>query len=251
MNRQQTEQLLAKIRGRVAAFHDTTGTKREFRAEAGTAGAPSSIYLYDYIGGWDGVSAKDMVATLAELSGDVDLHINSGGGDIFEGVAIYTALGSYSRGTVRSYIDGIAASAASFVALAGSEVIVEAPATMMIHDGWGFTIGNEQDHLDAAGVLGKLSGTIAEMYAKKAGGTAEEWRTKMRAETWYTAAEAVADGLADRIAGQDAAAPANAFDLSVFNYAGRALAAAPVIYNEAQPFDVDALRDALKGAFQS
>lgn len=243
MNKAHQRTLLASIRERAQMFHRETGLPKGFRAEA-TDGGATAVYLYDYIGGWDGITAKDVVSTLAGISGDVELHINSGGGDIFEGTAIFNALKNH-KGKITSYVDGIAASAASFVALAGSEVVIEDNGTMMVHDGWGFTIGNEEDHLEAAGVLGKLSNTIAKMYADKTGDTQDYWRGVMRAETWYDADEAVAAKLADRKAGGQTAA--NAFDLSIFNYAGRAAAPAPANTKQTQTISVEGLRNALIG----
>lgn len=226
MNKHRQQELLAAVRSRVQMFHRDSGTPKGFRAERVANTNVTEVYLYDYIGGWDGITARDMVETFGALSGDVDLHINSGGGDIFEGMAIFNVIKNYSGGRVVSIVDGVAASAASFIALAADEVVIEDNGTMMVHDGWGFTIGNEQDHLDAAGVLGKLSNTIAKMYADKTGGSVEELREVMRAETWYDADEAVAAGLADRKMSGNVNA-ANAFDLSIFNYAGRSAAPKP------------------------
>lgn len=247
---------MASIRDRVQMFHSSTSTERGFRFANSADGLTTDVYVYDYIGGWDGVLAKDVVAALSKTSNPVNLHINSGGGDIFEGVAIHNAFKNHAAG-VTTYVDGIAASAASFIAMAGEKVIMEPNATLMIHDGMGLTMGNEQDHIDAAAILGQLSNTIAEMYTAKAGSTTADWRKKMRVETWYTAAEAVTSGLADEIAGSNGAAPSNSFDLSIFNYAGREAAPAPVPVNTATPapvntappLDMDGLRNALKGAF--
>lgn len=246
MNRHRAERLLNDIRSRVQMFYKSTGAQRGFRAEANNNGSPSSVYLYNTIGGFEGTSAKDVVDTLAELEGPLDLHINSGGGDIFEGVAIHNAFKNYP-GKVTSYVDGVAASAASFVALAGEEVVVEKNATMMIHDGQGMVIGNEDDLREAADVLGMLSNTIAEMYAEKMGLEVEEVRTLMKAETWFTAQEAVDKKLADRINGDSPAPeePTNKLDLSIFNYKST-----PTTRKDNPPaFDVDGLRDALKGVF--
>lgn len=242
MNRHRQQELLAAVRSRVQMFHRDTGAPKGFRAETTSSG--TSVYLYDYIGGWDGITAKDVVSTVAGIRGDVDLHINSGGGDIFEGTAIYNAFKNHN-GRITTYVDGLAASAASFIAMVGDEVIVEDNATMMIHDGWGFTIGDEQDHLDAAGVLGKLSDTIAGMYAQKAGGTKDEWRKLMRQEVWYNADEAIAAKLADRKA--SGTAVENRFDLSIFNYAGRNSAPDPVATPETSA--VEGFYDLLKGVF--
>lgn len=159
----------------------------------------TAIYLYEEIGGWFGIGATDFVAELnAITTTNIDLHINSGGGSIFDGVAIMTALARHSA-EITVYVDGIAASAASFIAMAGDRIVMEPAATMMIHDGLGSTLGNEADHLKSAAILGKLSDTIASVYARRAGGDLATWRETMRAETWYNAEEAVAAGLADEV----------------------------------------------------
>ncbi len=214
MNKQRVESLLGSIRGRIenlagasiAAGHQ--GLKVSNEAEG-----PRSIYVYDRIGGWDGVMAKDVVLALAG-AGDVVVHVNSPGGDIFEGAAIHNALKNHA-GNVEVRIDGSAASAASFIAMAADTVVIEANATMMIHEGSALCVGSAQDMRDAADVLDLLSDTIAAMYAAKAGGTAAEWRTKMQAETWYNADQALTAGLVDSIGAAGRAD--NALDLSIFD----------------------------------
>jgi ATP-dependent protease ClpP protease subunit len=195
-------------------------------AEAADDGSGATqIYLYDYIGGWDGVKAADVALMLAGLTGPVDLHINSGGGSIFEGVAIYNQLVAYDRakGAVTTYIDSLAASAASFIALAGREVVCEATATLMTHDGQGGAIGTADMLREVADLLDMLSNTIAGIYAKKTGTSAAEWRETMRdGDTWYTAAAALAAGLVDRVANGDDPEPdegdaSNVLDLGIFN----------------------------------
>lgn len=211
MNKQRVEQLLGSIRTRVENLAGAPAQKRELKPT--NEDGATAIYVYDRIGGWDGVFAKDVVAALNGV-GDVVVHINSPGGDVFEAAAIHNALRNH-KGTVTVRIDGNAASAASFIAMAGDHVVVEANATMMIHEGSALCVGNAQDMRDAADVLDLLSDVIAEMYAAKAGGTAASWRTKMRAETWFNAKEALAAGLVDEVA--SAGKADNALDLSIFN----------------------------------
>lgn len=166
-------------------------------------GDRAELFIYGVIGDdWDpdDVTAAAFTRALRGITAPViDLHINSPGGAIFDGVAIYSALLNHPA-TVDVHIDGIAASAASFVAMAGDTIAIEKPAKMMIHDGSGLTIGTAKDHQDMADLLNELSDTIAGIYAKRAGGSVEEWRDRMRAETWYAADQAVAAGLADRVA---------------------------------------------------
>lgn len=237
----------------------------------------TQVYLYDYIGGWDGVKAADVVMMLAGLSGPIDLHINSGGGSIFEGTAIYNAFLNYdkTKGAVTTYIDGIAASAASFIALAGREVVCEATATLMVHDGSGGAIGTADMLREVADLLDMLSNTIAAVYGKKTGKPAAEWREIMQdGDTWFNADAAMEAGLVDRIANaapdtdedeEPDEDPDNFLDLGIFNSwadkstvpvspapAGQpAQTTDPVApaadKNETAAIDVEGLRNALKG----
>jgi ATP-dependent protease ClpP protease subunit len=160
----------------------------------------AEVFIYEEIGMW-GVSAKDFVAELRGLKADqIELHINSNGGAVFDGVAIYNALINHPARIV-SIVDGIAASAASFIAMAGEEIEIEKTGRMMIHEASGVAMGNAADLRELADLLDGLSDTIAEIYADRAGGTVQEWRDRMLATTWYTASEAVEAGLANRVAG--------------------------------------------------
>jgi ATP-dependent protease ClpP protease subunit len=164
-----------------------------------TADDRTEVFIYDAISEW-GVNAGDFVRDLRAITTpSIDLHLNSPGGLVFDGIAIFTALRNHPA-TVTSYVDGIAASAASFVAMAGDDIVMEKPAKMMIHDAQGVTIGGPQAHREMLDLLDELSDTIAEVYADRAGGTVADWRAAMRRETWYSAAQAVKAGLADRIA---------------------------------------------------
>lgn len=152
------------------------------------------------IGGWWGdVDAQTMIHELRDLDADeIRLNINSGGGSIFDGIAILNALRQHPA-KVTANVLGLAASAASFIACGVDEVAMAENSTMMIHDGSGVVVGNAQDMHEMADLLDKLSDNIASIYAAKAGGTTESWRATMRTDTWYTAEEAVDAGLADRV----------------------------------------------------
>ena len=162
----------------------------------------AEVFIYGAISDWYGdVNAADFVQALAQISApSIDLRVNSPGGLVFDAVAIYTALREHSaRVDVR--IDGIAASAASFIAQAGDTIAIAKPARMMIHDAQGFTIGGPAEHRDMLELLDDLSDMIAEIYADRAGGTVADWREPMKATTWYSSAAAVEAGLADTVAG--------------------------------------------------
>lgn len=180
---------------------------KQFRAEI-TADGDTELYIYDVIdswGGYWGISAQDVVAAL-QGAGSVTVHINSPGGEVFEALAIYATFRAHT-GKVTMRVEGWAASAASMVAMAGNEVVMEPNAMLMIHDAWSYAFGNAADLRQEADVLDKTSQNIATMYQAKAGGTADEWRAAMKAETWYTADEALAAGLADTINAVEADAP--------------------------------------------
>lgn len=176
---------------------------------ADTADGPArtKVYLYGEIGGWwDGIDANQFVRDLDAIDTGIDLHINSGGGSVFDGIAIYAALRNHAPG-VKTRVDSLAASAASFIAMAGDPIEIEKPGRMMIHDAQGLALGNAGDLRTMADLLDELSGTIAEIYADRAGGTPADWRDAMLTDNgmgrWYTASQAVEAGLADSIVGAD------------------------------------------------
>lgn len=162
------------------------------------------VDIYEEIGGW-GVTAGEFVEQLRSVATPtIDLHINSPGGSVFDGVAIYNALSQHPA-TVNGYVDGLAASAASFIAQACDSITMNPGSMMMVHDAIGMTWGNALDHTTMAGLLTQVSDSIADLYAKRAGGTAADWRAVMENNggegKWYTAREAVDAGLADKVAG--------------------------------------------------
>ncbi|NUR09339.1 MAG: hypothetical protein HOQ45_20340 [Nocardioidaceae bacterium] len=169
----------------------------------GESRSSADVYVFESIGGWFGVTADDFVRDVAGLDVDhIDLHLNSPGGEAFEGIAIANVLRQHRAG-VTVWVDGIAASAASVIAMAGDEVVMGIGAQLMIHDASMVTMGNAEELRKDADVVSKASDSIAAAYAAKAGGTAAEWRAVMQAESWYTGPEAVAAGLADRLATAD------------------------------------------------
>lgn len=201
-------------------------------AQTGTA----EVDIYDEIGYW-GVTAADFLNDLRQVTAQqITVRLNSPGGEIFDGLAIANSLAAHPA-TVTVQVDSLAASIASVIAVAGGDRVVMMPhSQMMIHDGSGLAIGNAADMREMAELLDAQSNNIAAVYASKAGGSVEDWRAVMVAETWYTAEEAVVAGLADEVAelpgrrtnDGEAATPKNSWDLSLFRYAGRAAAPAPV-----------------------
>lgn len=198
---------LVALAGRARAYapRPTARTSGSWYRIDNAAGDETPIYLYDAIGDF-GVTASDFVAALGQVNTkSIALHINSPGGSVFDGIAIHAALVNHPA-TVNTVVDGVAASAASFIAMAGDTRGIEKPATMMIHDAAGLVLGNAADMRQMADLLDQMSDTIAGIYADRAGGTVASWRGAMQNETWYTSAQAVAAGLADHVR-NDTAAP--------------------------------------------
>ncbi len=212
------------------------------------ADGPTRIDIFDEIG-FLACSAQDFTRDLAAIDGDIELHISSPGGDIYDGLTIYAQLMQRS-GTVAVIVDGLAASAASFIAQAASPGLLSmAPhSEMMIHDGYALTIGSAADMREMADRLDKASDNIAGIYADRTGKPANFWRDEMRREAWYSDSEAVGVGLADKILGQD---PKDSWDLSVLRNIEMPKSAL-ITPDDSTPVlgqaDLDWLVDALKGA---
>lgn len=195
----------------------------------------AEVRIYDEIGGWFGVTASDFVKELNDANTDdieaFEVHINSPGGDVFDGVAIHSALKQLGKDKpVKVIVDSLAASAASFIAQAGTEIVMMRNATMMIHDAAGMVWGTADSMRKQAEVLDRVSDNIADIYSQGNETTAEDWRSFMREEVWYSGPEAVEAGLAHSVMQDDdeeAEEKAKNWNLSVFNYAGRAAAPAP------------------------
>lgn len=171
-----------------------------------SAAAPAELMIYGPIGGsmWDGgISASDVAAVLREAGpGPIDVRLNSPGGDVFQGVAIHTLLARHA-GTITMHVDGLAASAASFIMLAGDRIRMARNAMVMIHDGMTGSYGNAATLRRAADLLDKVSVSIADMYAERAGEDPEHWRGLMTVNaedgTWFTGQEAYDAGLVDEL----------------------------------------------------
>lgn len=154
----------------------------------------------DSIFGNEGFRSSEVVRALAAYGdGPLTIRINSYGGEVFEGVAIYNALCAHA-GEIDIYIDGVAASAASLIAMAGDNVYVRPGAQIMIHNPHGGTVGDSSDHATAAAALEKIEEQAAAIYAEATGMDVEEIRSLMEAETWLTADEAVSFGFATALA---------------------------------------------------
>jgi ATP-dependent Clp endopeptidase proteolytic subunit ClpP len=172
--------------------------KSWYMIRARTSG--TEVLIYDEIGAY-GVTAKGFLAELGALPNDaaIDLRLNSPGGSVFDAVAIYNALRRH-LGEVTVWIDGIAASAASYIAMAGDTIVMPENAFLMIHDPSGLVMGTAEDMRSTAEALDKVKVSLIQGYATKSGKPDEEIAALMAAETWLDATEALDLGLIDRIA---------------------------------------------------
>ena len=166
----------------------------------------NEIFIYDIIVGseaeaewWGGVSPEAFAKALQGMSGPVSVRINSPGGDAFGGRAIAQMMREYG-GEIVAHIDGVAASAASIIAMAATRSVMAPGSLLMIHNAWMITMGDAADLRSQADVLEKIDQLAAETYAAKGNADAAHYRELMQAETWFTPAEAVAEGLVDEAA---------------------------------------------------
>ena len=158
-----------------------------------------SISIYEQIGqSWDGsgMTAARMSGILRSIgASDVVVNINSPGGDFFEGVAIYNLLRQH-KAKVTVQVMGLAASAASVIAMAGDEILMGDGAFLMIHNAWAVAIGNRHDMIAAAEQLAPFDAAMADVYAARSGQSVKKASAMMDAETWIGASQAVKDGFA-------------------------------------------------------
>ncbi len=186
------------------------------------------LLIYGEIG--SEVAAADVVKQLSASKAKlVNVRINSGGGSAFDGMAIYTALKAWP-GEVHTHVDGLAASAASVIAMAGDVVNISSAGTLMIHSASAGLQGNASDLSKQIDVLNKLDGQMASIYASRTGADRESVLELMAAETWFNAEEAVEAGLADNVVGAiEVAACANLEAYGYRNAPAELLSVAPQI----------------------
>lgn len=179
--------------------------------------AEATVYIYDEIS-WFGINAEQFIKDLNDITAKtVHIRMNSPGGSVFDGTAVFNAIKQHKSKTV-THIDGLAASISSVIALASDEVRMSENAFLMIHDPWSIVIGNADTMREEADLLDKVGGVIAKTYIDKTGKDAAEIKAMMTAETWMTADEAKENGFIDTIDKEekDEKAKATLFDLSVF-----------------------------------
>lgn len=160
----------------------------------------NELIIEGVIGAWGDVSSAMVRDNLKGMSGDVTVHVNSVGGDVFDGLGIYNQLKRH-EGKVTIVVDGLAASAASFIAMAGDEIVMGEGAQMMIHSPWTITIGNSADHAAAIKTLDSANESLLGIYLNR-NDDREQVAQWLADETWFTAEEAIAAGFADREEGK-------------------------------------------------
>ncbi|WP_144461783.1 head maturation protease, ClpP-related [Siminovitchia fortis] len=171
----------------------------QFKAETNADESTTKITIYGDIGDywWDSTSAADVERALKNVnSNEIQVHINSPGGDAFDGIAIYNQLKSHSAKII-VHIDGLAASAASVIAMAGDEIIMNTGSMLMIHEASILTWGTKKELKSALNALEGLDKSLADIYMTRFKGERSEIETFIENETWFTVDEAIAVGLAD------------------------------------------------------
>lgn len=172
--------------------------KTWYSVKALTASGAAEISIYDEIG-FLGVTAKDFITDLKAISAkDITLFINSPGGSVFDGLAIYNAIRQHPA-NVTVKVMGVAASAASFIAMAGDKIVMPENAFLMVHNPMGGVFGNAQEMRDWADTLDKIAASLIGIYVSRTGKSEDEIKSLLDAETWLTASEAVEMGFADEV----------------------------------------------------
>lgn len=181
----------------------------------------ATLYIYDVIDPFWGVSAEALAREIDALDVEtINVRLNSPGGDVFDGFAIFNAL-DRSKARVVAHVDGMAASVASIIMLAADEVVMAANSFVMIHNPWMIAIGDVEELTRRIRMLEKLTDEGVKLYARETENSETQIREWMSAETWFDAEEAVEAGFADRI-GEESAEPVQArvaarFDFSKFH----------------------------------
>jgi len=179
---------------------DNSGVEKLFNVvEPTNEGGATDLYIYDIIDQFWGVSATMVIEALQNVQkgSPLNVRLNSPGGSVFEARAILSALRNH--GKFNTYVDGIAASAASWIATAGNSVTMSKGSFLMIHQSWGAAYGNAQEMRATADLLDKIDGTIIDDYAARTGQDRKQLTQWLQDETWFTADEAKEANFADLV----------------------------------------------------
>ena len=187
--------------------------KKWFNIQGKATDAVAEVYIFDEIGAY-GITAQDFISEMKEYKDTpVNLRINCIGGDVFDGMAMYNIIKKREAKTT-AYIEGIAASMGSVIALAADEVVMAENSLFMIHNAWGGAMGEAEDMRKTASVLEKISGEIASIYKRKTRLSLDRITDMMDEETWLNAEEAYELGFVDTIS--DSIKVAAKYDVSKF-----------------------------------
>lgn len=218
-----------KMRQLLQLIVENKDRKKEFRAESTDSG--NVIWMHDVIDPWFGVTAIDVGKALEGFGGqDVDVYLNSPGGDVFEGRAIQTRLKAYA-GNVTVHIDGLAASAATTVALGADRRIIADGAFFMVHNSWTLGFGDRHELQKTAGLLAQIDDAIGRDYAVATGADHDQITQWMDDESWFSAADALKHGFVHEVfTGDDtkAAENRNAWNLAAYKNVPQALLDKPI-----------------------
>lgn len=204
------------IRNRIRQYLDSHNPGR---MQAKQDGNITNIDLYGEIGMW-GINASDFRRSLKD-AGDINLRVNSPGGDVFDGIAIYNDLIDH-KGKVTVTVSGLAASAASIIAMAGDEIRIAESAFIMIHNAWGLVVGNRHDMREMADVLDGIDKALARIYAQRTSVGIRTVTQMMDDETWINGKDAVEQGFADALSSTEKDAKAS-WNLGAFQHAPKEL----------------------------
>lgn len=203
--------------------------KGEFRSEADAGAESATLYLYDMIVDtddeaewWGGVSPQAFVSALNAIEAPtIHLRVNSPGGSVFAARAIEQAIREH-KSQVIVHVDGLAASAASFLIMAADRIEMAPGSFLMIHKAWTIAWGNEDEMIKTAGLLKQIDGSLVKTYAARSGQPDDDIAAMMADETWIEAGRAVELGFADSVAeGDKPKALAGAWDLTAYQHAPR------------------------------
>ena len=187
-----------------AASSRRGGTSKGWYTVQAVSQTEAEITIFDSIG-VGGIQADEFVTDLNAIrSNNIMLRVNSSGGDVFDSFTIFNAIRRH-KSTITAFVDGVAASAASFIIQAADKIVMSPHSQLMIHDAHGLALGPADEMRKMGEILDKSSDNIAAVYANRTGETVAIWRERMKNETWFSDSEAVAFGLADSIDGEDEA----------------------------------------------
>ena len=218
--------LQLKVKGenkRFALLRPVDEKSDSVRFAASTSNNVTDIYLYDVIG-FPFIEAQDLLYEIPHNATEINVYINSPGGDIFQGIAIYNQLKNH-QAKVNVIIDSQAASIASIIAMAGDTITMRPGAFIMIHNGWSRISADAEGLRAEANLLDKIKLEMAAIYATRSNKKPEDFIEPMNLETWFSGKEAVDFGLADRVDDVkiNGSIQAARFDMSVFNNAPETL----------------------------